>query len=250
MDDGSRATLRGGEVTTAINLEPFPPTGERRQISSPTDLAHHAVWSPDAGTLFFIPGAQPLVGVSVTHKPTLAVGEPHVWPGKLPNNTAFGAPRNFDIFPDGKRFIAPRFQNGQASLTGSPGAAGGSGGELAGRVPRAAHHQLKPPNEAHSGSLIRRSRCSAHGGRVGARPGSRHVDSAPMQLSELSIVARAAAIFNIVPNRHPRSARTLFVQVRVERDRLHFKVASEPPRVLGHVFPVVDRDTADPSSPL
>ena len=113
-------TLRGGEATTAINIEPFPPTGERRQISSPADLGHHAVWSPDAGTLFFIPGAQPLVGVSVTHQPTLAVGDPHVWPGKLPNNTPFGAPRNFDIFPDGKRFIAPRFQNAQASLTGSP----------------------------------------------------------------------------------------------------------------------------------
>jgi serine/threonine-protein kinase len=113
-------TLRGGEVTTAINIEPFPPTGERRQISSAADLAHHAVWSPDAGTLFFIPGAQPLVGVSVTHQPTLAVGDPHVWPGKLPNNTPFGAPRNFDIFPDGKRFIAPRFQNAQASRTGSP----------------------------------------------------------------------------------------------------------------------------------
>jgi Tol biopolymer transport system component len=26
-------TLCGGEVTAAINLEPFPPTGERRQIS-------------------------------------------------------------------------------------------------------------------------------------------------------------------------------------------------------------------------
>jgi len=78
------------------------------------------VWSPDAGTLFFIPGAQPLVGISVTRQPTLAVGDPQVWPGKLPNNTPFGAPRNFDIFPDGKRFIAPRFQNLQASRTGSP----------------------------------------------------------------------------------------------------------------------------------
>jgi len=114
-------TLRGGEVTTAINIEPFPPTGERRQVSSPTDLGHHAVWSPDAGTLFFIPGAQPLVGVSVTHQPTLAVGDPHVWTGKLPNNTPFDTPRNFDIFPDGKRFIAPRLQNGQESPTDPPG---------------------------------------------------------------------------------------------------------------------------------
>jgi serine/threonine-protein kinase len=113
-------TLRGGEVTTAINLEPFPPTGERRQVSSRSDLAHHAVWSPDAGTLFFIPGAQPLVGVSVTLEPALAVGDPHLWPGKLPNNTSFGAPRNFDIFPDGKRFIAPRLQNEQASLLVPP----------------------------------------------------------------------------------------------------------------------------------
>jgi hypothetical protein len=95
--------------------------------------------------LLFIPGAQPLVDVSVTLQPTLAVGEAHVGPGKLPNNTVFGAPRNFDIFPDGKAFHRSSSSERAGLTHWTTRAAGGSGGELAGGVPRAltAHHQLR-----------------------------------------------------------------------------------------------------------
>jgi hypothetical protein len=117
-------TQRGGEATTVVYVEPFPTTNARSQVSSVTELGHHAQWSPDGRTLFYIPGAQPLVGVSVTQQPALVFGNPLVWPGKLPNNSPFGAPRNFDLFPDGKRFIAPR------SETAGIAAGGGTAPQL------------------------------------------------------------------------------------------------------------------------
>ena len=63
----------------------------------------------DGNTLSYVPGVQSLTAVRVVKKGTsLSVGEPQAWPGKLANVNPFGAPRNFDIWPDGKRFIFVR----------------------------------------------------------------------------------------------------------------------------------------------
>jgi serine/threonine-protein kinase len=102
-------TLRGGAALTTIYVEPFPATGQKLLVSRPEDVGHHPLWSPDGNTLFYVPGAQPVAGVQVVRQPgLLAFGDPQTWPGKLPNVNPFGAPRNFDVLPDGKRFIFTR----------------------------------------------------------------------------------------------------------------------------------------------
>src|SRR4030095_232917 len=105
-------TLREGVL--AVFVEPFPATGDKVQISKVEENAHHSVWSRDGKTLFYIPGAEPLVGVTITTRP-FSVGNPR--PTKLPNNNPVGAPRNFDIAADGRGFI---FTTGQGSGTYAP----------------------------------------------------------------------------------------------------------------------------------
>jgi len=99
-------TQRRGTLVTTIYLEPFPPTGERLSVTRPDDVGHHAMWSRDGNTLFYVPGAQSLTAVRVVRKGTsLSLGEPQDWPGKLANVNPYGAPRNSRISLDGKRFI-------------------------------------------------------------------------------------------------------------------------------------------------
>jgi Tol biopolymer transport system component len=97
-------TLRGGPALTMIYVESFP-AGARYQISKTDELAHHAVWAPNGNTLFYVPGNQPVVGVSISTNPAFAFGDPHTAPGNVPNTNPFGEPRNFDVFPDGRRFV-------------------------------------------------------------------------------------------------------------------------------------------------
>jgi eukaryotic-like serine/threonine-protein kinase len=103
-------TVRGGPGLTAIYVEPFPSTGAKASI--PDELGHHPAWSPDGKTLFYVPGAQPVTGVAVTTQPPLGFGSPRTWSGKVPNVTPFGEPRNYDVLPDGKRFIYTRVNAG------------------------------------------------------------------------------------------------------------------------------------------
>ena len=109
-------TVRGGTALAAIFVEPFPTTGAKTAI--PGELGHHVVWSPDSRTLFYVPGPDPIAGVTITTQPALGFGSPRTWPGKLPNNTPFAAPRNFDILPDGKRFVFTRVDAGRAQAGG------------------------------------------------------------------------------------------------------------------------------------
>jgi eukaryotic-like serine/threonine-protein kinase len=106
-------TMREGVI--AVFVEPFPATGAKVQISRVEENGHHPVWSRDGTTLFYIPGAQPLAGVNIATRPAFSVGNPR--PTKLPNNNPVGAPRNFDIAADGRRFI---FTTDQGSGTYSP----------------------------------------------------------------------------------------------------------------------------------
>ncbi|OFW20401.1 MAG: hypothetical protein A3H97_20960 [Acidobacteria bacterium RIFCSPLOWO2_02_FULL_65_29] len=45
---------REGRTSSAVYLQPFPPTGAKYQISKNADDAHHPVWSPDGAELVFI----------------------------------------------------------------------------------------------------------------------------------------------------------------------------------------------------
>ena len=67
---------------------------------------HHASWSPDGSELFYVPGQFQLVVVAVTPQPRLEFGNPLA----IPRGGFLGGPsttiRNYDIMPDGERFIA------------------------------------------------------------------------------------------------------------------------------------------------
>ena len=111
-------TVRGGPAVTMIYVGTFPPSGREYPVTPRDEVAHHPVWARDGQALFYVPAAADMVrrGV-VKQRALLGFREPSTWPGKLPNVNPFGAPRNFDVFPDGKRFIYTRPVN-----PASPGA--------------------------------------------------------------------------------------------------------------------------------
>ncbi len=107
-------TLRGGTSVTAIFVEPFPSTGAKYQIAR-EDLGHHPVWGPNGSTLFYAPGGEPLAAVSIATRPTFAVANLRQWPGRLPNVNPYGAPRNFDVMPNGRGFVFAAFETREAA---------------------------------------------------------------------------------------------------------------------------------------
>ena len=102
-------TLRTEAAT--IYVQPFPATGAKFQISKDVG-GHHALWSPDGKEIFYVPGGGPVVAVSVTTQPTFAVGNPAPVAGGLPNSSGQN-PRNYDIAPNGQRFIFTAVDAGQ-----------------------------------------------------------------------------------------------------------------------------------------
>jgi serine/threonine-protein kinase len=95
-----------GRPTSAVYVQPFPPTGAKYQISKNADRGHHPVWSPDGAELLFNPGnVARLDAVRVTTQPSFAFGEaiPIASPFYLaPPNVE----RPFDISRDGQHFLA------------------------------------------------------------------------------------------------------------------------------------------------
>jgi serine/threonine-protein kinase len=91
--------------SSAVYVQPFPPTGAKYQISKDPDGGHHPMWSPDGAELVFTPGAGTrLNAVRVTTRPSFTVGE------AMPVPRPFqGAPSNFerpfDISRDGQHFL-------------------------------------------------------------------------------------------------------------------------------------------------
>jgi serine/threonine-protein kinase len=91
---------------SVVFVQPFPATGAKYQISKEPD-SHHPVWSPDGKDLIYLSGDVKLTSVSVTTQPSFVFGNParvtsaNEGAGTdLPFN-----PRNYDVTPDGKRFI-------------------------------------------------------------------------------------------------------------------------------------------------
>jgi len=105
-----------GVYTTYVR--PFPPTGEIHEISH-NDDGHHPVWTRDGQELIFIPGPRQLFAVKMQFTPSFSFSPPELLPpaGLMgPGNI----PRNFDILPDGNRFIGREIAEDEKGRTGSP----------------------------------------------------------------------------------------------------------------------------------
>lgn len=85
-----------------IQVQPFPPTGSKFQLSGRgSDTSQHPRWSTDGRELFYNPGPGGFATVSVTTQPTFAFGNPV----RVPRPFLTGPPesrRGFDVTPDGK----------------------------------------------------------------------------------------------------------------------------------------------------
>jgi eukaryotic-like serine/threonine-protein kinase len=102
-------TPGGGESN--VFVEPVPPTGAKFQITR--DNSHHPVWSsPDSRELSYRVGAGQHVIVPITAQPGFIVGNPVTLPGEYAA-IPFGSAANYDVMPDGKRFLvaAPATMN-------------------------------------------------------------------------------------------------------------------------------------------
>ena len=104
--DGRWIAYQSNETGTfEIIVQPLPPTGTKYRVPN-TGGDHHASWSPDGSELFYVPGQYQFVVVAVTLKPRLEFGNPLA----IPRGGFLGGPsttiRNYDIMPDGERFIA------------------------------------------------------------------------------------------------------------------------------------------------
>jgi serine/threonine-protein kinase len=82
-----------------VYVEPFPPTGEKHQISS--DRGSNPLWSRNGNQLFYMRGGQ-IIAVDVQTQPSFSAGKVTVLPiGEIVNP----GPRPYDVTPDGKYFV-------------------------------------------------------------------------------------------------------------------------------------------------
>lgn len=68
---------REGRTSSAVYVQPFPPTGAKYQISKNAEDGHHPMWSPDGAELVFQPGpGNRLDAVRVTTHPASPSAKP------------------------------------------------------------------------------------------------------------------------------------------------------------------------------
>ena len=85
-----------------IYVQPFPPTEQKSQITQTGGRL--PLWSPDGSELFFFSdSAQQLSAVDIGTSPGVTFGDPQPIPIR---NSGPRNARNFDIMPDGERFVA------------------------------------------------------------------------------------------------------------------------------------------------
>jgi serine/threonine-protein kinase len=87
--------------SSVLFVQPFPSTGARYRIASP---GNNPMWSADGKELVYGTGAGPVFqAVSITTHPSFAIGNPV----PIPRGFVRGNPdnRDFDILPDGRRFV-------------------------------------------------------------------------------------------------------------------------------------------------
>jgi hypothetical protein len=98
------ASQEGTRTSSAVYVQPFPPTGAKYQISKNADAGHHPMWSPDGAELLFNAGAGSLNAVRITTQPSFTVGEAMPVPRPFQSATP-GFERPYDISRDGQHFL-------------------------------------------------------------------------------------------------------------------------------------------------
>jgi Tol biopolymer transport system component len=98
-------TLAGSGALTpnrGVFVEPFPPTGVKRQAPK-TLLDYHPRWSPDGKSIVYVPGAgRALVSVRVTTGPPFSFGATTEIPrSPIPGLLSIDV-RGYDVLPDGR----------------------------------------------------------------------------------------------------------------------------------------------------
>ena len=96
-------TRRPEAVT--IFVEPLPPTGTRYEVPAAGGGAHHPGWGRDDAELFFNQATGPLTAVKLRTAPTVEFSAPTPVAGAFSANTTATSARNYDLSPDGTRFI-------------------------------------------------------------------------------------------------------------------------------------------------
>ena len=108
-----------GRASSAVYVQPFPPTGVKYQISKNADGGHHPMWSPDGAELLFNVGpVASLSAVRITTQPSFTFGEAMPVPRPF-QGTPANFERPYDISRDGQRFLglieAAQTQSGAAA---------------------------------------------------------------------------------------------------------------------------------------
>jgi serine/threonine protein kinase/Tol biopolymer transport system component len=94
-----------------IYVQPFPPMGAKYQVTNDNSgQPQFPIWSPDGKEIFYAlgqgGGRADLMSIAVQTRPSFSFGKATPLPIKsFWHNGAPGAPRGFDITPDGKEFV-------------------------------------------------------------------------------------------------------------------------------------------------
>jgi serine/threonine-protein kinase len=100
--DGRWLGYLSTEYGTHIYVEPYPATGAKHQVSD----GGYPVWSRDGKELFYtLAGLPRFFSLSITTQPNFKFGSPVPISKVLLGQEWGGAQRNYDIMPDGKRFV-------------------------------------------------------------------------------------------------------------------------------------------------
>jgi len=85
-----------------VFVEPFPPTGAKRQLPKRL-LDYHPRWTPDGNGIWYVPGAaRPLVQVPIRLQPSIVFGMPaEMTRAPLPGLLSLDV-RGYDVLPDGR----------------------------------------------------------------------------------------------------------------------------------------------------
>ena len=102
--NGRWVAYRGrGTASSAVFVEPVPPTGEKRLIAP----GINPVWSPDGHELVIRQlTTSEFVAMGVSTDPSFTIGPPRQLPRSFPTRASNAARRSHDMLADGKRFIS------------------------------------------------------------------------------------------------------------------------------------------------
>jgi eukaryotic-like serine/threonine-protein kinase len=84
-----------------VFVQPYPPTGAKYQVSR--GGGHHPLWSPDGKKLYYVRNTDQLMAVDVVAGSNISFSQPTLL--KVPVDQQLNVSRDYDITPDGKRFV-------------------------------------------------------------------------------------------------------------------------------------------------